>query len=785
MTSPLLAYRRSRLKTKLALWSTLAMVVIVLSMTLLALWMLRSDVMRNASAAQAALIDGVATELDEKLEMRRQALAVSAAVLRQMNLKDGAALRGYFATRPLLQSMFDVLVVTDSRGQVLFDAPEFPGRSGSSMADNPHFQSLLKTGNLTISSPVVERSTNEPSIMLLMPLRDGEGRTTGMLGGIIYLTRPNFLTALSSARIGQGGHFVLITKDAQPAIITHRARDRIMTPAPTEAEDPELHAALRGDERTVESSHMLGLPAITSYRGLRTAPWLLTAVYPVEEAFAGAQRRERSVLAAGAGLTLVFGLGMLLLAGRLLAPLGRLQREMLARRDDGSSTPISFADQSRDLVDVVDAYNAVMQHRAHAEAALRSSERRLQTITDNLPALIAYVDKQQKYCFANAYHQQVYGLPPQKMLGRSVASTLNPQAYAEIAPKIAAVLRGEPCRFERHATERGLDMYFQIDYIPDRAADGSVAGFYVMVMDITARKKAELSQGLSERRLRAVTDNLPALVSHFDAELRCTFSNPYFGALKGMDPRATIGLSARELWGEADYPRLEPYLLKAMRGQKSSFEHTTTVDGSERCFQQYCVPDLGASGAVQGFYSMSFDITTLKQVERQLNDLARIDTLTQLPNRRRFEEKLPEALARGKRGARPLALMLLDVDHFKTINDTHGHGVGDAVLKEFGQRLLANVRATDTVARLGGDEFVIILEDVRSAEEAALVAQKIVDGFRRPVRAGLLELAVSSSIGVAFVEPGPADARRVIERADEALYQAKDGGRNQYALLTL
>ena len=167
---------------------------------------------------------------------------------------------------------------------------------------------------------------------------------------------------------------------------------------------------------------------------------------------------------------------------------------------------------------------------------------------------------------------------------------------------------------------------------------------------------------------------------------------------------------------------------------------------------------------------------------RELEWLSRVDPLTDLPNRRQFEERLALALKRLNRGNAQVALLCLDIDRFKGINDTHGHAAGDAVLHAFGQRLAGCVRETDLVARLGGDEFVILLEDVppRGAEE---VARKVVASMAAPIAAGPLQIGVSTSIGVACTH-APIDAATLVAQADAALYAAKSAGRNCYHIAT-
>jgi diguanylate cyclase (GGDEF)-like protein len=174
----------------------------------------------------------------------------------------------------------------------------------------------------------------------------------------------------------------------------------------------------------------------------------------------------------------------------------------------------------------------------------------------------------------------------------------------------------------------------------------------------------------------------------------------------------------------------------------------------------------------------------LQAAQRALAAQALGDTLTGLPNRRAFDEALPQALARCRRSRRVLALLFLDIDQFKRINDSHGHAVGDQVLVAFAARLRASVRETDTVARLAGDEFVVLLEGLHLGEEAQAVAQNILAAIDRPFElataTGPLRLDVSTSIGIACEATGRSAPGQLLARADTALYAAKHSGRNTW-----
>jgi diguanylate cyclase (GGDEF)-like protein len=216
------------------------------------------------------------------------------------------------------------------------------------------------------------------------------------------------------------------------------------------------------------------------------------------------------------------------------------------------------------------------------------------------------------------------------------------------------------------------------------------------------------------------------------------------------------------------------------RGQKD-VRCVKSMGGKTRHVQASYIPDIRADGTIHGVFALSADVTELKAAELELRQLVRIDSLTGLPNRRYFDEKLNKAMARNRRTGSTMALMFLDVDHFKSINDSLGHGAGDSVLCEFANRIRSVVRISDSAARLAGDEFVIILEDLTSAAEAQAVAKKLLNAIRKPMHVAGIEIVVTTSIGVAVHSAQEMSPAAFIEAADQALYRAKAAGRDTFS----
>jgi diguanylate cyclase (GGDEF)-like protein len=242
-----------------------------------------------------------------------------------------------------------------------------------------------------------------------------------------------------------------------------------------------------------------------------------------------------------------------------------------------------------------------------------------------------------------------------------------------------------------------------------------------------------------------------------------------------------IGKTMREVRGEQIYGDLKGHIATALGGGTAMFEYEADYKGRHLCFQTNFVPDRDPEGCVRGFYALTTDITHIKDVEQELSRLARFDTLTGLANRRHFDERIATLLLQKYRQRSPLLLMMIDVDHFKRINDSWGHGVGDEVLKAVGRRIQACLRKNDLVARLGGDEFVALIEDVESSSIAEELARKIQTAMKREIAVGAVRVKMTLSIGVAFCQ-SVASADAFMRIADTALYEAKAAGRNTFRM---
>ncbi|BEP39004.1 hypothetical protein GmRootV11_59780 (plasmid) [Variovorax sp. V11] len=422
-----------------------------------------------------------------------------------------------------------------------------------------------------------------------------------------------------------------------------------------------------------------------------------------------------------------------------------------------------------------------------AEQALRESEQRLRMVTDHLPALISYLDRDLRFRFVNKAYQDWFGIEPQQLLGRSLCEFYGEEAWMQMEPYIRAALGGRQVTYERRVTGAGGRRDIQATLVPERNEAGEVVGLYTLDSDITAHHEAEEALQESEARLRTVADALPMRVAYIDADERYRFNNLAYEREFGLSRDQIQGHTVQELLGEPAYESLKPHIRAALAGEVVTFQSEVSQSDSYNCYEAQYIPQPAANAdAIVGFHAVITDITRQKLEEKRLMNLAQIDPLTGLANRAGFEARLREAMDRSRSAGALMALMYLDIDGFKQINDQFGHQTGDELLKAFSGRLSQGLRSSDVRARLGGDEFTVIMEGLPHADIAVSAAAKLVVAMQAPFDIEQQPtIRVTASIGVAFYQGGGTTAAALVKQADEMLYRAKRAGRNNVQVAPL
>jgi diguanylate cyclase (GGDEF)-like protein/PAS domain S-box-containing protein len=419
-----------------------------------------------------------------------------------------------------------------------------------------------------------------------------------------------------------------------------------------------------------------------------------------------------------------------------------------------------------------------------AENTLRESEARYRAVAYTAGDAIITSDSAENIVGWNRGAEMIFGYSEAEITGQPL-TVLMPSRYR--APHRAGVRTllsgGKPHIIGNGAIEleglrkNGSEFPLEISLAQWESADGQF--FTGIIRDITERKKDEIALKDSESRFRFMLENSPiaARITN-NATGQVVFSNQRYVELIDSVPHKVIGINPKHYYANPkDY---EDVLEQLGKGERVTNRLVELIirNGHERtkwALASYMQLEYQNKPAVLAWF---YDITDRKEMEEQVQHLAYHDPLTDLPNRMLFTDRLQQALATAKRDHAQLALMFIDLDKFKPVNDKHGHHVGDLLLKEVAQRIQDCLRESDTVARIGGDEFVVLLPVIRAEQDAWEVAEKIRGSLNQPFELAGLGLSISSSTGIAIYPEHGDEEKQLIKNADDAMYYAKSVGRD-------
>ena len=334
----------------------------------------------------------------------------------------------------------------------------------------------------------------------------------------------------------------------------------------------------------------------------------------------------------------------------------------------------------------------------------------------------------------------------------------------------------------------GSYRWFENRLTPIRDADGNLRSLEGMMIDINERKEGDERARFANTLLKTITETSPDGILVVDKDARIIAYNRRFGAIWGVPqdvldsgndaaPLAAVTASMKD---PAAFLARVQYLYA--HPEETGRDELETTDG--RFFDRHTAVLHGAGEEYLGRVWFFRDITERKRADAQILQAARYDGLTGLANRAVFMEAVQGAIARARRDGRDFAILYLDLDHFKDVNDTLGHPIGDELLKAVAERLRSNVREVDTVARFGGDEFAIIAADLREPADAAVLAEAVIAALAKPFLIQGNDIRSGASIGISVFGPDEPDAETMLSHADVALYRAKAEGRGGYRFFT-
>ena len=424
------------------------------------------------------------------------------------------------------------------------------------------------------------------------------------------------------------------------------------------------------------------------------------------------------------------------------------------------------------------------------EEELKNYRAELDSLASQINALLEntgvgiYIVQDTRLVYVNPFFEELTGYTLEEVDDTYSLNLVHPEDREEVKIKATEILRQQQRikPYEYKLVKKNgeimwvLERVTPIDYLGRRAVMGSF-------MDINERKYLEEALSQSEERYRSILEQMQDSYSEMDLAGNYTFSNASNCRELGYTMEELIGMNFRKIVPQNEVDRIFAVYNEIYRTgtPRKSFEHkVVTKNGEVRCAETAISLLVDRQGKITGFRGVSRDVTERKLLEDKLADMATKDFLTGLPNRALLFDRFQLAAAEAHRESKMLAVMSLDLDQLKSVNDSMGHNAGDELLRCVAARLTSNLRSTDTVARIGGDEFLLLLPKIHTVDNAVCIANKIICSFQEPFAINGNNLLTSVSIGMAICPSNGEDLETLMNKSDAALYQAKNSGRNRF-----
>ncbi|MEO7254426.1 MAG: sensor domain-containing diguanylate cyclase [Casimicrobium sp.] len=415
-------------------------------------------------------------------------------------------------------------------------------------------------------------------------------------------------------------------------------------------------------------------------------------------------------------------------------------------------------------------------------AHLVPSEILLHALDRSLGASVSLIGPDLRFVYVNEAFAKSFATTPEALLGESLYALYGPDHVTEFKPYVDRAMAGETVAYERRSKVAMSDgIWFTVALTPWRDASGAVIGLMSCSMKVHELKLSSDALRAANERLSSHMDNSPLTVFELDENLRVARCSSRVSVMLGLDPSLLVGQALFDVPTIANgNETLVAAFARLTSGAESSNRveaRMTHSDGHTVYCDWFNSALTDVTGKVTSVQALVQDVSARVEAAEQLLHIATHDTLTGLANRRMLTERLSHALTRAERTGEAVALLFIDLDGFKRVNDLHGHAAGDELLKEVANRLRNVARATDFVARLGGDEFVLLLDADVHPGSPAVLAERVFDALSRPCQFEGGDAVIGASIGVAMHPPLSNLAADLIRRADAAMYEAKSAGK--------
>ena len=476
--------------------------------------------------------------------------------------------------------------------------------------------------------------------------------------------------------------------------------------------------------------------------------------------------------------------------------------EIEVRCKDGSykwlsnrSTAVTLPDGSRGrVVALRDVHEAVLARRA-----LAASDAQFRLLAEHASDVVCLAGPDHRLRWVSPTIEHTLGWAPDELLGMTLTDLAHPDDRPSHDAAREALYVPHPERLTRQRflgrlrSKDGSYRWMSGTAQPELDEHGDLKAVVAGLRDVSDLIAARVDAERQAELVRALMDSVGDAIIVYDRDARLQYVNQRAAALSGLTIDEMVGKALTDVSRLADHRGPLPDFVHSLlhhlaevfsEGRALDFEFSVALDDTPRWFHTTLSPVVGADGQIDMAVSTSRDVTERHRVEEDLTRRATRDQLTGLANRAVLLDEIVRSLAAAGRTGRAAAVLMIDLDHFKTVNDSLGHDMGDQLLIAAARRLESTVRSGDVAGRLGGDEFVVVMRDLDELDDATQLAQRIVDTFRSPFALGRAEVTTNASVGVAIAHALTDDGGELLRDADAALYLAKHQGRDRYAVFT-
>ena len=474
--------------------------------------------MRDVTGRQQYVsLASAAVFIDEELDTKRNVLRAIADSLAASGAHDGAGLQRFLDAQTVLGKEFYTAGVAAADGSLLASMGPVKPQAGMNLKGRPYFDQTLATRRSVISAPLNGSISGMPIVVVTQPVFDAQGAVRYVLAASVNLRQPDFLGRLGALKPGTGGYLYIMTSEG--VIVEHPDKSRIMQHIDAHGPISEpTRRAMQGFEGWLTGTTTQGVDALFAYHRIAATGWILASVYPMRDAFAPLHAIRSKILLAAVLLAALAGLAGWRVVLRLLQPLERLRRQVHQIRRQRLGIEALQIERRDEIGDLSRDFYSLVAEREIAEAQTRDSERRLKLLTDHVPVVIVYIDREHRYQFINATFEKWFGRSRKESMMQSIRDVLGEEAYQLREAYLQRAFAGEEVEYEFTIDGEGEAgrRSFQTSYVPDVGESGAVEGVYGLIHEITKTKAEHTAL-----QFAAATDTLTGIANRrrFDEQL--------------------------------------------------------------------------------------------------------------------------------------------------------------------------------------------------------------------------------------------------------------------------